>query len=68
MTGPKLLATFIETSGNSKLQACVALKVSVSTLHYWLHGSIPREASRRRIESWTKGAVPASAWRPERAQ
>jgi hypothetical protein len=35
------------------------LRVVPSRVHYWLLGSTPRLNMRKRIEKWSRGAVPA---------
>jgi len=45
----------------------VRVRATQSQVHYWLHGSKPRdEAMRKRIERWSKGAVVSDA--PSRAR
>jgi hypothetical protein len=44
----------------------LGLYVTQSQVHYWAHGSRPREDEHReRIAKWSKGAVPANAPRRE---
>lgn len=60
--GSELLRAYLGSSKKNRVEFAVALGVSPSTVHYWLHGSVPREATRKRIARATRGAVPADAW------
>lgn len=45
----------------------VRVRATQSQVHYWIHGSKPRDESlRQRIERWSKGEVAADA--PSRAR
>lgn len=69
MSGPEKLGAYIKERGLTNKDAAASLGVSTSMLHYWLHGaSLPREANRKLIAKWSRGAVPAKAWEAERAR
>lgn len=59
-TWSEAFAACLVAKGLNQLQATFALKVSSSKIHYWTHGTRPRdERVRRRIERWSDGTVPA---------
>ena len=66
MTGPALLREYLDANDIGRPEAATELGVAASTLHYWLNGSKPRTAKKRkRIAAWSKGQVPESAWDEE---
>jgi transposase len=58
-TWSTVFAAHLASAGVSRFEVAVRFKVSPSTVHYWVHGSKPRESMRLRIQRWSKGAVPA---------
>jgi transcriptional regulator with XRE-family HTH domain len=69
--GISALATFLKRHELTQLECARAIGVSNVAVHHWLEGvQRPRERHREAIETWTKGAVPASWWLTdeERAQ
>ena len=65
MQGGVLLGEWLARAGKSRLWLALRLKVGMSTVHYWLHGSAPRRRMRTRIARITDGFVPESAWERE---
>ncbi len=64
MSWSERFAQHLEKRGISQLDAVIELRacgvrVSQSQIHYWCRGSVPRTATRRPIELWSGGAVPA---------
>jgi hypothetical protein len=56
----------LQKLGLSQQEAVFALRkasirVTPSQVSYWYRGALPREETRKRIERWSKGEVPASA-------
>lgn len=52
-----------ETRKIDRVKAAAEMGVSPASLHYWVNGGQrPRAFERDLIETWSDGAVPASAW------
>lgn len=65
MPGSALLKSFIDRNGVSRDACAKALKVTRTTLYYWLTDkTAPGEKSREDIATWTNGEVPAASWGP----
>lgn len=56
------LANHLRTKRLSIRDAATQLDVTPSRVHDWMRGVAPRLETRSRIEAWSEGAVPASAW------
>lgn len=68
MTGSELFAEYIEQKCGTRLAAAYELGVAVSTVHYWLTSSSPRETHRKKIARWSKGVITADMpWREPKA-
>lgn len=71
MTWSQQFAAYLAKRDISQLDAVIELRtygvhVTQSQIHYWAHGSRPREDEHReRVAKWSKGAVPANAPRTE---
>jgi transcriptional regulator with XRE-family HTH domain len=50
---------YLKKNDIRQLDVAFALRVGPSQVSYWCRGSVPREDTRRTIERWSKGAVPA---------
>ena len=65
------LGFFLEQRGLSHREFAEAIKVSPGAVSFWFSkGTLPAWIQRRRIERFTRGQIPASAWesKEERAQ
>jgi predicted transcriptional regulator len=49
----------LERTHCSQQEAAEQLATFPSAVSYWVRGSKPRLAMRKKIEKWSKGAVPA---------
>ncbi len=65
-TWSERFSAHLEKRGITDVQACHELKVGQSQIHYWTHGSTPREKRRKQIERWSGGEVPSEADEPAR--
>jgi len=61
MTWPECFRAYIEKRWPKRPQqeAAFALRTTPSNIHYWCTGTVPREKWRKRIATWSKGAVPS---------
>lgn len=59
MTWSERFVSYLRERDISDLEASHELRVGPSQIHYWRHGATAREKTRKRIERWSKGAVPA---------
>jgi transcriptional regulator with XRE-family HTH domain len=65
MDGPNLLSDFLTLHEVTREQCAKHLKVTRTTLYYWLNGhTAPGAASRDDIALWTHGKVPPESWGP----
>jgi hypothetical protein len=65
MHGPELLKAFIDRNHVTRDACAKALKVTRTTLYYWLTDkTAPGEKSREDIAIWTNGEVPEASWGP----
>lgn len=65
MDGPNLLTDFLKAHEVTREQCALALKVTRTTLYYWLTGvTKPGAAVRDDIAVWTGGKVPPDSWGP----
>jgi transcriptional regulator with XRE-family HTH domain len=64
--GRGLLRRFLETNRIAQAQFAKAMGVSEASVSGWVSDGgrqdTPRDFHRKRIERWTKGAVPADSW------
>lgn len=53
------LKRYVKAQNLTALEVSWQLHVSSSVVHYWLHGATPRFEMRKKIETWSKGQIPA---------
>jgi predicted transcriptional regulator len=62
--GPKLLRDFLGLKGLNQVTAANQLRIPPAALSQYLERKQrPRDDIRERIEKWSGGAVPRTAWR-----
>jgi hypothetical protein len=59
-TWSEAFAEYLDQEGLEQLAVALALRVGPSKVHYWKHGSRPRDPRiRRKIQRWSHDRVPA---------
>lgn len=64
--GQRLFEAFVARCGLTQLAIAAALGVSDVTIWFWRTGEKrPVDHQRAKIEAWTGGTVPSTAWRTD---
>jgi transcriptional regulator with XRE-family HTH domain len=62
MTAHEMLRSYLESRGIRRGDFARAMGVVPSAINFWFDGNRPAALVRHKIEIWTSGVIPASAW------
>ena len=66
MNAHDMLRWFLESRGIKRAEFAHAMGVVPSAVNFWFDGNRPAALVRHKIELWTSGIIPASAWFTEK--